>query len=88
MYASWTPIEPVSLTIPQRSNGPLSVKREQFPVVVAEALTIHKSQGSTYTKAALEVLGKRQISRSLKYVACSRATSASGLFIVSNNFKA
>ena len=56
------------------------IERRQFPVVSAEGITIHKSQGATYSKVALYL--KRRITRAALYVACSRATTASGLFIV------
>ncbi|KAI8375904.1 hypothetical protein BD560DRAFT_305158, partial [Blakeslea trispora] len=59
----------------------LSVKRTQFPLTVSKALPIHKSQGSTYSKVAVELQG-RVLNRSLMYVACSRATSASGLYLI------
>ena len=46
----------------------------------AEAITIHKSQGSTYSSIAYHV-GK-YITHSSAYVALSRATSAKGLYII------
>jgi len=51
-----------------------------FPVVPTEAITIHKSQGATYSKVAVHL--KRGIKRASLYVGCSRATGASGLFLL------
>lgn len=45
----------------------------------SEALTIYKSQGATYDKAVVHIAGK--MSQSEMYVAFSRVTSLSGLFI-------
>lgn len=57
-----------------------TVNRTQFPLVPSEAITIHKSQGSTYTSVAVHI--RKTISRPLCYVAFSRATSANGLYII------
>lgn len=57
------------------------VNREQYPLAVAEAMTIHKSQGSTMNFVTVQ-LGNRALERSLLYVACSRAKTISGLFLV------
>ena len=48
-------------------------------VSAQEALTIHKSQGGTFPNVVVHL--KPGITRSQLYVACSRATSASGLFL-------
>jgi PIF1-like helicase/Helicase len=58
----------------------LQMYRSQFPLVPAEAITIHKSQGSTFKNVAYHV-GK-YVTHSSAYVALSRATSANGLFII------
>jgi len=52
----------------------------QFPVVPAEAITIHKSQGATYSKVVVHTSPGMQ--RAALYVACSRATRAAGLNII------
>ena len=49
-------------------------------MVVAESITIHKSQGSTLEKVS--ILMKKGMERSLVYVALSRATSLDGLFLI------
>ncbi|KAI8357369.1 hypothetical protein EDC96DRAFT_414722, partial [Choanephora cucurbitarum] len=62
-------------------NNALSLKRTQIPLTISEAVTIHKSQGPTYQKVAIDLTG-RSLKKSLMYVACSRATSASGLYLI------
>lgn len=64
---------------PDKSDN-IVIDRKQFPIFCAEAITIHKSQGGTYTIAAINP--RPRLPRSALYVACSRATSANGLFIV------
>ncbi|KAG2193629.1 hypothetical protein INT47_007461 [Mucor saturninus] len=75
----WTMIEPVSLAITKVASLGITINRKQFPIVPAEALTIHKSQGGTYKNVVVYNYGGSKMSRSLIYVACSRATTASGL---------
>lgn len=58
----------------------IKVERKQFPIVCVEALTTHKSQGRTYISVAVHP--SRGMERSALYVACSRTTKASGLYIV------
>lgn len=54
--------------------------RDQFPLVLAEAITIHKSQGSSYDRVTIELPSRND--RSLLYVALSRATSLEGLYLI------
>ncbi|XP_059142987.1 uncharacterized protein LOC131930491 [Physella acuta] len=56
--------------------------RTQFPMVPAEAITIHKSQGQTYEQVALDFNEIKRITRPLLYVALSRVSSITGLYIV------
>ncbi|RWS10742.1 uncharacterized protein B4U79_00026 [Dinothrombium tinctorium] len=62
-----------------RRNLSISIQRQQFPVVPAEAITIHKSQGGTYQAVAVHLSQKMR--RSEIYVACSRVTKLSGLYL-------
>jgi ATP-dependent DNA helicase PIF1 len=52
----------------------------QFPLRLAWAVTIHKSQGQTYTKAVID-LGSGAFAPGQTYVALSRITSLDGLFL-------
>ncbi|CAD7091726.1 unnamed protein product [Hermetia illucens] len=79
---NWTPIEYLSSTIKRWKASNLQVRRTQFPVVPAEAITIHKSQGSTIAKVAVHL--PSNCHRALMYVACSRATSSEGLSIIND----
>ncbi|RIJ49579.1 helicase [Clavibacter lycopersici] len=52
----------------------------QFPLRLAWAVTIHKSQGKTYERAIVD-LGARVFSPGQTYVALSRITDIDGLFL-------
>lgn len=79
---SWTPVEPTVLTITTQKNSTLRINRKQFPLTLAHALTIHKSQGQSLKKVVLHL--SKGLPRDLLYVACSRATSLQGLYIIGN----
>ncbi|WP_353988720.1 ATP-dependent DNA helicase [Ruicaihuangia caeni] len=53
---------------------------QQFPLRLAWAVTIHKSQGKTYERAIVD-LGTRSFAPGQTYVALSRITSIDGLFL-------
>jgi ATP-dependent DNA helicase PIF1 len=62
----WIPINSVSVF-----NQTLSASRTQYPMRLAYALTIHKSQGQTLDKVVID-LGKNERSLGLAFVALSR----------------
>ncbi|XP_072162087.1 uncharacterized protein [Bemisia tabaci] len=77
-----TPIE-LSITTFRRnfnSEYNLAIERKHFPLMVAEGLTIHKSQGATYDSVAVKTF--KNMKQSLLYVALSRAKSSSKLYII------
>ena len=78
---NWTPIG-LEIRRFQRGKGVSSYKivRKQFPFIVAEALTIHKSQGDTHECVVIHI--EQCMLRNALYTALGRAKSASGLFIV------
>ncbi|CAD6226277.1 GSCOCG00011864001-RA-CDS, partial [Cotesia congregata] len=58
----------------------VTIIREQFPLVPAEAITIHKSQGGTYNTVVIHLV--KGMKKNELYVAFSRCTMLNGLFIV------
>ena len=78
---SWTPVDPVCrLAKRKQGGGNLQIMRKQFPLVPAMAITVHKSQGDTYSRVAVHLT--RGMKRASLYVACSRAKTAEGLYLV------
>lgn len=53
-------------------------QRVQFPLVIAYAITVHKSQASTLEKVVLDI-GTKEFVSGLTYVALSRVKSLAGL---------
>ena len=74
------PIEMEDITLTNVVCEPWrNVKRQQFPLVSALAMTIHKVQGTT--KDYILVVYKSSLSNDMVYVAVSRVTKLSGLFV-------
>uniref|UniRef100_A0A8D9E7N4 ATP-dependent DNA helicase n=1 Tax=Cacopsylla melanoneura TaxID=428564 RepID=A0A8D9E7N4_9HEMI len=61
-------------------SGNVSCTRSQFPIILAWAVTIHKSQGLTLPKVALDI-GTKELAPGCTYVALSRVKRLTDLII-------
>lgn len=75
---SWIPIEPHTVSLTLDLTG-VSCRRKQFPLVQASAITVHKSQGGTYSSVVYEYSKTHQ--QKLVYVALSRCTNMDNLYL-------
>lgn len=77
-YAKWVPIHPQTLTFALKNYlKHVLVRRTQFPLVPASAMTIHKAQGGTFDTIVYEYSKAQK----LVYVALSRVSSLQGLYL-------
>ena len=74
---SCVPIPPITATV---QTGNAVHERQQLPLTLAWALTIHKSQGMTLEKAWVDI-GKKESTLGITYVAISRVRNFSSLVI-------
>lgn len=72
------PIAPVEASWTSRGY---ECKRIQFPLMLAFAITIHKSQGLTLEQVVVE-LGEHESSLGMSYVALSRVKTLNGLALI------
>ncbi|XP_026830943.1 ATP-dependent DNA helicase pfh1-like [Ooceraea biroi] len=81
----WTPVNKRTINISLSKT--VKCKRQQFPVVSACAITIHKSQGGTFDEIVFKYDSGQQ--HQLVYVALSRVTTIEGLYMVNdkNDFR-
>lgn len=77
LQPDWTPISKRSANI--KLNCSIKCKRLQFPIVSASALTVHKSQGGTFSEIVYDY-NKHQ-EQQLVYVGLSRVSSLEGLYL-------
>jgi hypothetical protein len=75
------PILPIVPSIARWQKDNQNCSRKQFPLRLAYAISIHKSQGMTLNKAVLE-LGERDFCRGLSFVAISRVRTLVDLAFV------
>lgn len=78
------PIEKYDAILRGQSEA-FTVVRKQFPVVPAEAITVHKSQGETFENVCVDFTKSSGVQRTSIYVAYSRCTSLKGLFIIGDS---
>ncbi|CAG8748853.1 22713_t:CDS:2, partial [Cetraspora pellucida] len=76
-------VEPQEWTIPGNGGKTVLASRKQIPLILAWAISIHKSQGQTLDRVKID-LG-RVFERGQAYVALSRATSTTSLQVL--NFR-
>ncbi|XP_075533798.1 uncharacterized protein LOC142566802 [Dermacentor variabilis] len=76
---TWVPIERVKFpcNLKGRGTNHIQLKRDQFPITTASAITIHKSQGGTFKYIVYDCSPKHP--QALVYVALSRVTSLDGV---------
>ena len=73
----WVPIAPITATKhvwDSRRQRRVDLERTMFPLKLAWAWTVHKSQGQTFIGPVLIDPGRREMTPGLLYVAISRAT--------------
>jgi ATP-dependent exoDNAse (exonuclease V) alpha subunit len=78
---TWTPINRLNKQFNLLDKGSVKVNRLQYPLVVAESRTIHKSQGLTVDTVVLDAKG-RNLTREKAYTAISRSRTLNGVFII------
>lgn len=78
---NWVPLEKMKVLLSDPGEKG-DVTREQFFVVPAEAITVHKSQGSTYDEICVDFSQGRKPVLNMIYVAFSRVRSLNGLYII------
>lgn len=79
---TWIPLEQRIVNISLTKTA--KCKRKQFPLVPACAITIHKSQCSTFNEIVYKYSTEQP--QQLMYVALSIVISLDGLYIVTNNY--
>ena len=68
-----------TLPHPLNHTGPGVLVRQQVPLKLSWATTVHKSQGSTLTRAILDISSCFEVGQA--YVSLSRVKSINGLYL-------
>lgn len=76
-YGNTIPIVPSSVSF-KKSN--VNCTRKQFPIQLAYAISIHRSQGITLEKAVIDI-GPNEFALGMTYVALSRVKTIDGLIL-------
>jgi ATP-dependent exoDNAse (exonuclease V) alpha subunit len=76
---TWIPIQRQEATWCTGRNAH-TCKREQFPLTLSYAVTIHKSQGSSFDVPVVVDIGKADQTCGSTYVAMSRCTASDRIF--------
>ncbi|CAN0462655.1 unnamed protein product, partial [Ascophyllum nodosum] len=79
-----SPVQSVWSSCGAKGEGNI-MTRTQLPLKLCWALTMHKSQGQTLNKAAID-LGKREACTSLTFVCLSRAKRIDDLLVTAMPF--
>ena len=82
---TWTPIEPVTKHLQISRNTQITANRTQFPIRIAAAKTIHRSQGQTLNAVVTDF--KAAKGAHMHYVAISRVTNPDHLYVTNFNSK-
>ena len=69
----------------EREKGKNTLSRQQYPLILAWAITIHKCQGATITNVITDL--SKVFCNAQTYVTLSRVNSLEGLFLIGINFK-
>lgn len=78
------PIVPLTRSI---TDGDKIFSRKQFPLTIAYAATIHKSQGLTLSKIAVDI-GDKEMQLGITYVALSRVRKLNDILLLNTYPKA
>ena len=77
---TWTPIKPVTTQFNVGKTKSAQAVRKQFPLRLAAAKTVHRSQGDTQSQIVVNLKAKRPIPH-MHYVVLSRVTTIEGLYV-------
>lgn len=80
---AWTPVLELTRKFQFNYHKSFQITRRQFPITLAAAKTVHKSQGSTLQSAVIK-FGDTKIDH-MHYVALSRVQKLSTLYLYNLN---